>query len=113
MRQLSIQRAAVIILFGLLFALAARFPTDTDTWWHLRSAEYTLQNGIIYSDPFSFTKAGEPWINHSWGAQIMLYGFWLIAGNLGLSHSWKSGSVTVYGATSYFGNVVRLSSKCG
>jgi hypothetical protein len=85
MRQLSIQRAAVIILFGLLFALAARFPTDTDTWWHLRSAEYTLQNGIIYSDPFSFTKAGEPWINHSWGAQIVLYGFWLIAGNLGLS----------------------------
>jgi len=80
MRQLSIQRAAVIILFGLLFALAARFPTDTDTWWHLRSAEYTLQNGIIYSDPFSFTKAGEPWINHSWGAQLVLYGFGLSPG---------------------------------
>jgi hypothetical protein len=85
MRQLSIQRAAVIILFGLLFALAARFPTDTDTWWHLRSAEYTLQNGIIYTDPFSFTKAGETWINHSWGAQIALYAFWRVGGNLGLS----------------------------
>jgi hypothetical protein len=85
MRQLSIQRAAVIILFALLFALAARFPTDTDTWWHLRSAEYTLQNGFIYADPFSFSKAGEPWINHSWGAQIVMDGFWRVGGNLGLS----------------------------
>ncbi|MCB9450005.1 MAG: hypothetical protein H6672_01110 [Anaerolineaceae bacterium] len=85
MRQLTTERAAVIILFALLFALAARIPTDTDTWWHIRSGEYTLTHGMIYADPFSFTKAGEPWINHSWGAQIILYGVWQIAGNVGLA----------------------------
>ncbi|MBC6934942.1 MAG: hypothetical protein DWB42_03800 [Chloroflexi bacterium] len=85
MRQLTIERAAAIILFALLFALAARIPTDTDTWWHIRCGEYTLSNGMIYADPFSFTKAGEPWINHSWGAQIVLYGVWQAAGNLGLA----------------------------
>jgi hypothetical protein len=40
---------------------------------------------MIYADPFSFTKAGEPWINHSWGAQIILYGAWQLAGNVGLA----------------------------
>jgi len=85
MRQLTIERAAAIILFGLLFALAARVPIDTDTWWHLRSAQYTLSSGMIYTDPFSFTKAGQPWINHSWGAQIILYAVWQLGGNFGLS----------------------------
>lgn len=85
MRQLTTERAAIIILFALLFALAARIPTDTDTWWHIRSGEYTLTHGMIYADPFSFTKAGEPWINHSWGSQIILYGVWQLAGNVGLA----------------------------
>lgn len=85
MRQLTTERAAIIILFALLFALAARIPTDTDTWWHIRSGEHTLTQGMIYADPFSFTKAGEPWINHSWGAQIILYGAWQLAGNAGLA----------------------------
>jgi hypothetical protein len=85
MRQLTIERAAAVILFALLFALAARIPTDTDTWWHIRSGECTLSNGMIHADPFSFTKAGQPWVNHSWGAQILLYGVWQAAGNLGLA----------------------------
>jgi hypothetical protein len=85
MRQLTIERAAAIILFALLFALATRIPTDTDTWWHIRSGQYMLSNGIIYADPFSFTKAGEPWINHSWGSQIILYAVWQLAGNTGLA----------------------------
>jgi hypothetical protein len=85
MRQLTIERAAFIIIFALLFALATRIPIDTDTWWHIRSGEHTLTQGMIYADPFSFTFSGQPWINHSWGAQIILYGFWRLAGDLGLA----------------------------
>ncbi len=85
MRRLTIERAAFIIIFAMLFALAVRIPTDTDTWWHIRSGEYTLTQGMIYADPFSFTKADAPWINHSWGSQIILYGVWQAAGNLGLA----------------------------
>jgi hypothetical protein len=85
MRQLTIDKAAVIILFALLFALATLIPVDTDTWWHLRSGEYTLTHGMIYTDPFSFTKAGAEWVNHSWGSQILLYGIWKLAGNFGLA----------------------------
>jgi hypothetical protein len=85
MRRLTIERTAAIILFALLFALAARIPTDTDTWWHIRSGEYTLTHGMIYTDPFSFTRQGYEWTNHSWGSQIILYLAWKLAGNLGLT----------------------------
>lgn len=85
MRHLTITRAASIIIFLLLFMLATRIPTDTDTWWHIRSGEYTLINGMIYADPFSHTMQGEPWINHSWGAQIVLYAAWSLLGNTGLA----------------------------
>jgi hypothetical protein len=65
--------------------LATFVPVDTDTWWHIRSGEYTLTKGMIYADPFSFTKAGEPWTNHSWGSQVIIYTVWKMAGNLGLA----------------------------
>src|SRR5574341_2540755 len=85
MRPLTIERASLVILFALLLALATFVPTDTDTWWHIRSGEHILTKGMIYQDPFSFTKQGEPWINHSWGSQIVLYLAWRIAGNTGLA----------------------------
>ncbi|MFN8564462.1 MAG: hypothetical protein U0703_23230 [Anaerolineae bacterium] len=85
MRNLTIERTMTIILFALIFALAARVPVDTDTWWHIRSGEYTLSHGMIYADPFSFTMQGQPWVNHSWGSQIILYAAWQIGGALGLS----------------------------
>jgi len=82
---LTIERAAGIIIFALLFALAARIPVDTDTWWHIRSGEWTLSHGMITADPFSFTFNGQAWINHSWGAQIILYAVWQIGGAFGLA----------------------------
>lgn len=85
MQRLTITRTASIIVFLLLFMLATRIPTDTDTWWHIRSGEYTLTNGMIYADPFSHTMNGQPWINHSWGAQIILYAVWSLLGNTGLA----------------------------
>src|SRR5688572_10640412 len=85
MRSLTIERTTFFILIGLLLAIAFRPPVDTDTWWHLRSGEYMLSNGMIHGDPFSHTNAGGTWINHSWGAQLLMLGFWRIGGNFGLA----------------------------
>lgn len=85
MRPLTIQRVMFFTIFALLFSMAVRIPVDTDTWWHIRSGEHTLNEGMIYEDPFSFTKQGEKWVNHSWGSQIILYGAWEIAGDVGLA----------------------------
>jgi hypothetical protein len=72
-RQLSIERLATVILFILLFVMAVSVPLDTDTWWHIRSGEYFLDEGkILREDIFSFSQRGEGWINHSWGGQVIL-----------------------------------------
>ena len=81
MQVFTIERLANAILFILLFTLAVQVPADTDTWWHLRSGETTLEDGsILREDQFSHTKAGEDWVNHSWGAQIILYGMYKLTG---------------------------------
>lgn len=85
MKWLTIERTTYLITLALLFAIASRVPLDTDTWWHIRSGEHTLSQGMIYQDPFSHTQDGERWINHSWGAQIVLYGAYQVAGNVGLA----------------------------
>ncbi|MEL6402874.1 MAG: hypothetical protein AAFR81_00810 [Chloroflexota bacterium] len=85
LNKLTIQRTTTLLVFMMLFAIALRVPTDTDTWWHLRSGDYTLSNGMISGDPFSHTQAGEEWINHSWGAQLIMIGVWRVAGNAGLA----------------------------
>lgn len=85
MRQFTIQRVMLVTLFALIFAMATRIPVDTDTWWHLRSGDYTLNEGFIYEDPFSHTRQGEAWINHSWGAQIVMYGMHELLGDAGLT----------------------------
>lgn len=79
--KLTIDRLALWILFVLLFAMAVRVPLDTDVWWHLRSAEWMVDNGkILDEDIFSHTQTGEAWINHSWGGELLLYGAYRLTG---------------------------------
>ncbi len=74
----------VAILFILLFAMAVRTPTDTDTWWHLRTADTMLANHAVpLTDPFSLTRAGQPWIDQSWGSQLIMIGFYRLFGGAG------------------------------
>ncbi|MDZ4767800.1 MAG: hypothetical protein SGJ24_01610 [Chloroflexota bacterium] len=84
LRRLTIERTTLLILLLLVFALAARVPVDTDTWWHLRSGETIVTDGFIRADTFSHTLYGAPWVNHSWGAQIILNTAWQIGGMTGL-----------------------------
>ncbi|MDY7080789.1 MAG: hypothetical protein SXV54_28230 [Chloroflexota bacterium] len=74
LRWLDTRRLATVILFVALFAMAARAPADTDTWWHLQAGRVTLESGhILQSDVFSHTRQGQPWVNHSWLSQVILY----------------------------------------
>jgi hypothetical protein len=82
---LTTDRLLVIVLFVLIFAMAVRTPADTDTWWHLRSGQYVLENGIPFRDPFSHTVFGKGWIDHGWLAQSGLYLLYANFGYAGLS----------------------------
>jgi hypothetical protein len=62
------------LLFLGLFAMAARNVTDPDFWWHLKTGQFVVEHkSIPHTDPFSYTRAGEPWVAHEWLTEILLY----------------------------------------
>ncbi len=84
--RLTTERSATVILFLLLFAMAARVSADPDMWWHLRLGDYIRETGNpVYADIFSHTHAGQLHRNHSWLAQLVMFGLWRLAGHLGLT----------------------------
>jgi hypothetical protein len=67
---------AAVLLFGLL-AMTARSAVDPDLWWHLRTGQWIVETGHVpRSDPFSFTRAGQPWVSHEWLSEVVFYELW-------------------------------------
>ena len=65
--------------------MAARNVTDPDVWWHLRTGQLIVQrHAVFHTDPYSFTKFGQPWIDHEWLSQVLMYGMYRISGWAGL-----------------------------
>jgi len=86
LKRLTTERSAIIILFLLVFAMAARISVDTDLWWHLRSGETITETGqLIYPDPFSHTFADVVHWNHSALSDLLLYTIWRQAGFAGIT----------------------------
>ncbi|MBO9310088.1 MAG: hypothetical protein J7551_09935 [Chloroflexi bacterium] len=82
----STQQLVPLIFFALLFAIATRAPTDTDTWWHLRTGEIILQTGALpLTDTFSHTRFGQAWDHVAWLAQIAMALSYRLLGNAGLA----------------------------
>lgn len=61
--------------------MAARNVTDPDVWWHLRTGQLILQtHSIFHSDPYSFTRLGQNWVDHEWLSQVLIFGLYRLAG---------------------------------
>lgn len=70
----------------LIFFLVVRTPNDNDMWWHLRNGhDMVLQHQILTHDQFSFTRAGTPWVNAFWLADIFYYLVYSLGDFFGLS----------------------------
>jgi hypothetical protein len=71
---LATKHTFLIVLFLGLFAMTARNVTDPDVWWHLKTGEYIAQHkSVPHTDPFSYTRAGAPWIAHEWLTELGMY----------------------------------------
>ena len=82
--KLSIRQIFFIVLFLGLFLMTLRPIADPDFWWHLRTGQLIVQtHAIPHTDPFSYTKAGGPWITHEWLSELMIYGLFRL-GSYGL-----------------------------
>ena len=84
--QLGNTQAAFVVILSLgLLAMTARNATDPDLWWHLRTGQWIVETGHIpHSDPFSFTRAGRPWVSHEWLTEVTFYELWEHLGFTGL-----------------------------
>lgn len=70
----------------LVFIMAARTPLDGDMWWHLRAGQETIaQRAPLLEDTFSFTRTGQPWVNHSWLSQVGMASLFAWLGYYGLT----------------------------
>lgn len=56
-----------------LFTMAIRETLDPDLWWHLRTGDLILREGIPNQDPFSFTVIGQKWVTHEWLSELILW----------------------------------------
>lgn len=74
-----------VALFAIaLFTMAVRETLDPDMWWHLRTGEYILQNGIPAQDVFTFTVPQNAWVTHEWLSQLIMWLVYLAGGLPGL-----------------------------
>jgi hypothetical protein len=65
--------------------LAERNLPDIDLWWHLRNAQYLFTlHRLPNLESYSFTAAGQPWLNYEWLGEIPYYVAWRAFGLEGI-----------------------------
>lgn len=68
------------VAFIALRPLLSTIPPH-DFWWHMATGRLIATSGQIPTvDSFSYTRAGEPFFNQSWLAQLLLYGLHELGG---------------------------------
>jgi hypothetical protein len=78
----------VLALPFFAVGIAARRPIrDNSFLWHVTAGRLQIENGsVLTTDPFSFTRFGEPWRTQSWLADL---GYAVLEGRWGLGYvSW-------------------------
>jgi hypothetical protein len=83
-QKLTARRLFEILFVLALFTMAVRETLDPDMWWHLRTGELILQNGIPRQDTFSFTVLDHEWITHEWLSQVFMWLIYQVGGLTGL-----------------------------
>src|SRR5581483_2828086 len=74
---------AVVLLIIAACALPLVRPVDNDYWWHARTGAYILDHGIPRHDPFSWTRAGDPWVAHEWLSEVAIAALVAVLGYAG------------------------------
>jgi hypothetical protein len=77
----SLYTVATVAVLGAIFVVALAPRLDTDLWWHLLDGRFILLHGSVpMRDTLSFTAAGQPWTDHEWLSELLLYGLYRMAG---------------------------------
>src|SRR5205807_3786273 len=80
--------AAAVTLFYCLFLFQGyrQLFRDSDAGWHIRNGEAILATGHLpRTDPYSFTKFGQPWFAWEWAADVVVGAIHRAAGLRGVA----------------------------
>jgi hypothetical protein len=76
---------AVILVPALLGSSKTIF-NDGDVSWHIATGQWILDHRAIPdADPFSFTRAGTPWVPIEWLSELLFAGAYRLAGYAGVA----------------------------
>ncbi len=79
LKNLSFLAWFICILSGITLSLKSL--REPDLWWIFRTGEWIVQNfQVPRVDQFSYTMAGEEWVNVKWGFEVIAYWFQGIGG---------------------------------
>ena len=60
-----------LVLFAIVSCLKEIY--EPDVWWQIKTGNWILEHGRVPTvDVFSFTYAGEAWINVKWGSEVLM-----------------------------------------
>ncbi len=75
-----------LVYLMLLFGGPSALFRDADAGWHIRAGERMIADRALPStDPFSYSKAGQPWIAWEWAADVVAGAFHRVAGLSGVA----------------------------
>src|SRR6266568_2948935 len=91
-RRLVVPTMADVFFCAVLLAAFVRpaglqaLLADGDTGWHIRTGELVLATGHVpAADPFSFTRAGQPWFAWEWLSDVTFALLWRWKGIAGVA----------------------------
>ena len=83
---MNTRKLIFLITILSVFAMAARFSVDSDTWWHLRAGQWIWEKkSIPRVDHFSYTQRGEAWHYPGWIWEVIMLGIYSQFGAGGLN----------------------------
>lgn len=69
-------KIAVAITFAVALIFCVKHIGEPDVWWQIRTGQYVMEHGEVPKvDVFSYTYAGDPWINVKWFTEVVMAGF--------------------------------------
>lgn len=74
-----------ILVILLLFISFSFISLDPDFGWHLRMGQLISSSGIPATDPFSYTMASFPFVDHEWLTNVLIKFLYAFVGKWGLA----------------------------
>jgi hypothetical protein len=79
---LSMPRLWIVVVLGAIGVMElAQLPSAVDLAYHVKVGQLmAIGHTLPRTDVLAWTTAGRPWLDQSWGAQLLLYGIWRLGG---------------------------------